>query len=83
MSTDTLRGCVRFISMAAVIVAASGVLGNTGRPLYAAVGDATLKWAAAVHSEREKLRRKVTGGVILTANSRQKRRHIEGEPRDG
>jgi hypothetical protein len=65
MLTDTPCGFVRFISMAAVILAASGVLGATGQPVYAAVGDATLQWAA-VKSEREKLRRRVTGAIMAS-----------------
>jgi hypothetical protein len=59
--------------MAAVIVAASGILGATGQPLYAAVGDATLQWAT-VKSEREKLRRRVTGVLMAVANHLAERR---------
>jgi hypothetical protein len=65
MFTDTLPRLGRFISMAAVILAASGILGATGQPVYAAVGDATLQWAA-VKSEREKLRRRVTGAIMAS-----------------
>ena len=73
MFTDTLPRLGRFISMAAVIVAASGILGATGQPVYAAVGDATLQWAA-VKSEREKLRRRVMGVLMAVANYRAERR---------
>ena len=73
MATGTSCRFVRFISMAAVIVAASGILGATGQPLYALVGDATLQWGAA-KSEREKLRRRVTGAPTAIANYRVERR---------
>ena len=43
MFTDILLRSGRVISMAAVIVAASGILGATGQPLYAAVGDAKMR----------------------------------------
>jgi hypothetical protein len=73
MFTDIPCRFVRFISIAAVIVAASGILGATGQPLYAAVGDATLQWAT-VKSEREKLRRRVTSALMVVANYRVERR---------
>ena len=73
MVINTPYRFVRFISMAAVIVAASGILGATGQPLCAAVGDATLQWAT-VKSEREKLRRRVTGAFMAVANYRAERR---------
>jgi hypothetical protein len=72
MPTDTPCRFLRFISMAALIVAASGILGATGQPVYAAVGDATLQWGAA-KSEREKLRRRVTGGLRAVANRAERR----------
>ena len=68
MATDISCRFVRFISMAAVIVAASGILGATGQPFYAVIGDATLQWGT-VKSEREKLRRRVTGALIAVANN--------------
>jgi hypothetical protein len=59
----------RATSLAAVIVAASGVLESTGLPLSAAVGNATLN-LASVQSETEKLRRKMTGALVLVASFR-------------
>jgi hypothetical protein len=49
--------------MAAVIVAASGMLETTGLPLSAAVDGAALNFGT-VQSEREKLRRKMTGVLV-------------------
>ena len=81
MTTDTPCRFLRFISMAAVIVAASGILGATGQPLYAAVGDATLQWGAA-NSEREKEipDREVATAPVGRTSDTQKR--IRCEPSD-
>ena len=61
--------------MAAVIVAASGVPETTGLPLCATVDDAALKFGTA-QSEREKLRRKRTGALILMAWERRSRSRL-------
>ena len=63
----TLLRLGRATILATAIVAASGLLEITGRPLLAAVGDVTLN-LAAVRSEAEKLRRIITGAVRLTAD---------------
>jgi hypothetical protein len=69
MFISTLRRLARVTSMAAIVVASSGVLETTGLPLCACVGDATLK-LAVVQFETEKLRRKLKGALIVVANSR-------------
>ena len=66
MSINILRRMARATSLAAVIVAASGVLESTGLPLSAAVGNATLD-LASVQSETEKLRRKMTGALAVAS----------------
>jgi len=48
----------RAITIAAVVVAASGLLQIAGRPLFTTLGEVALNWAA-VRSEAEKLRQKV------------------------
>jgi hypothetical protein len=45
--------------LASAVIVASGILEITGCPLFAAVGKVTLNWAA-VRSETEKLRQKIT-----------------------
>jgi len=47
----------RAFTLAAVVVAASGMLEIAGRPLLATLGEVALNWAA-VRSEAEKLRQK-------------------------
>jgi hypothetical protein len=59
----TLTRSGRALGMAAVIVAASGVLSTTGGPLFGVVGQITLN-LAAVQSEAEELRRKGAGRKI-------------------
>ncbi len=54
----TLRRLGRATAVAAVIVAASGVLKITGWPLFAAIGEVALN-LAAVRAEAEELRRKI------------------------
>ena len=49
----------RAAAIAAVFVAASGMLETAGRPVFAAIGEIALN-LAAVRSEAEKLREKVT-----------------------
>ena len=49
----------RAASIAAVLVAASGMLETAGRPVFVAIGEIALN-LAAVRSEAEKLREKVT-----------------------
>ena len=63
----TLLRLGRATILATAIVAASGLLEITGRPLLAAVGNVTLN-LAAVRSEAEKLRRIITGAARLTAD---------------
>jgi hypothetical protein len=67
MSINILRRVARTTSLAAVTVAASGVLESTGLPLSAAIGNATLN-LASVQSETEKLcRRKMTGALVVAS----------------
>src|SRR5215468_12407180 len=75
MSINGLCRLARATSMAAVIVAASGVPETTGLPLCATVDDAALKFGTA-QSEREKLRRKRTGALILMAWERRSRSQL-------
>jgi hypothetical protein len=53
-------------TVAATIVAASGMLGANGSPPIAAIGDVALNLAAA-QSEAEKLRQKVTAAARCRA----------------
>jgi hypothetical protein len=72
MSINRLRRVARATSVAAVIVAASGVLETTGLPLSAAIEGVAVNFGT-VQSEREKLRRKTTGVLTSIANSPAKR----------
>ena len=67
LPTKTLLRLGRATALATAIVAASGLLGITGRPLLAAIGNVALN-LAAVRSEAEKLRQNITGAVRLTAD---------------
>ena len=58
-SIKALRRLGRAITLATVLVAASGMLEIAGRPLFATLGEIALNWAA-VRSEAEKLRQKIT-----------------------
>ena len=69
MSINTLRRVARATSLAAVIVAASGLLESIGLPLSAAVSNATLN-LASVQSETEKLRRRKMTGCLVVASFR-------------
>jgi hypothetical protein len=62
----TLLRLGRAATVAAAIVAASGMLEISGPPLSAAIGEAALN-LAAVRSEREKLRQKVAAAVRYLA----------------
>lgn len=53
----------RAATIAAVFVAASGILDTAGWPVFAAIGEIALN-LAAVRSEAEKLREKVTGALF-------------------
>jgi hypothetical protein len=55
----TIMRLGRSIGLAGVIVAASGMLQITGQPLFVVVGEVALN-LAAVQSEAEKLRRRVS-----------------------
>jgi hypothetical protein len=59
LSIKTLRRVWRAVTLAAVLVAASGMLEIAGRPLFATLGEVALNWAA-VRSEAERLRQKIT-----------------------
>jgi hypothetical protein len=59
LSIKALRCLGRAITLATVLVAASGMLEIAGRPLFATLGEIALNWAA-VRSEAEKLRQKIT-----------------------
>ena len=59
LSINALRRLGRAVTLAAVVVAASGLLEVAGRPLFATLGEVALNWAA-VRSEAEKLRQKLT-----------------------
>jgi hypothetical protein len=53
-------------TLAATVVAASGMLGTAGSPPITAIGDVALDFAAA-QSEAEKLRQKVTAAARYRA----------------
>jgi hypothetical protein len=59
LSIKALVPLGRATMLASVVIIASGILEITGCPLFAAVGKVTLNWAA-VRSETEKLRQKIT-----------------------
>jgi hypothetical protein len=59
LSIKALVPLGRATMLASVVIVASGILEITGCPLFAAVGKVTLNWAA-VRSETEKLRQKIT-----------------------
>jgi hypothetical protein len=59
LSIKALVPLGRATILASVVIVASGILEITGCPLFAAVGKVTLNWAA-VRSETEKLRQKIT-----------------------
>jgi hypothetical protein len=61
----TLLRLGRAITIAAVIVAATGMLEIAGRPLFATIGQVALNWAA-VRTEAEKLRQKVIWALYRT-----------------
>lgn len=56
-------------TVAATVVAASGMLGTAGNPSITAIGDVTLNFAAA-QSEAEELRQKVTAAARYRARIR-------------
>ena len=62
----TLLRIARATTVAAAIIAGSGMLQITGRPLFAAIGEVALN-LAAVRSEAEKLREKVTAAARYRA----------------
>jgi phage-related minor tail protein len=59
LSIKALVPLGRATILASAVIVASGILEITGCPLFAAVGKVTLNWAA-VRSETEKLRQKIT-----------------------
>jgi hypothetical protein len=59
----TLLQAWRAATIAAVFVAASGMLETAGRPVFVAIGEIALN-LAAVRSEAEKLREKVTWALF-------------------
>ena len=59
LSIKALVPLGRATILTSVVIVASGILEITGCPLFAAVGKVTLNWAA-VRSETEKLRQKIT-----------------------
>jgi hypothetical protein len=59
LSIKALAPLGRAAILASAVIVASGILEITGCPLFAAVGKVTLNWAA-VRSETEKLRQKIT-----------------------
>jgi hypothetical protein len=66
----TLVRLGRAATLATAIVAASGLLEITGRPLLAAVGDVALN-LGAVGSEAEKLRHKITKARLTADRSKR------------
>jgi hypothetical protein len=64
----TLLRLGRATIVTAAILAASGMLETTGRPLFAAIGEVALN-LVAVQSETEKLRRKVTGALYRLSHA--------------
>ena len=67
LPTKTLLRLERAATLATAIVAASGLLGFTERPLLVAIGNVALN-LAEVRSEEEKLRENITGAERLTAD---------------
>jgi hypothetical protein len=59
----TMLRAWRAVTIVAVFVAASGMLETAGRPVFVAIGEIALN-LAAVRSEAEKLREKVTWALF-------------------